>query len=86
MCEVERHIITKAVLVVTDGDNQDAVGSAQLCAEEMVGMEAVHALLESFRDENNEAAMHVDTSKTLNRQSALANIRHLCPAILMNAY
>ena len=40
-----RHIIAKAVLLITKADIQEAVGSLQLCAGEILGFEAaVHAV------------------------------------------
>ena len=91
--ETARRIIAKAILFVTRGDIQDAAGSLQLCAGQIAGAEAaVHATRESFLDDNTEAVLLVDASNAfnaLNRQSALRNIRLLCPSIattLINTY
>lgn len=72
---------------------QDAAGSLQLCAGQKSGIEAaVHAMNLSFRDDSSEGVLLVDTSNafnSLNRQTALRNIRVLCPSIataLINTY
>ena len=91
--ETARRIIAKAILFVTRGDIQDAAGSLQLCAGQIAGAEAaVHATRESFLDDNTEAVLLIDASNAfnaLNHQSALRNIRLLCPSItttLINTY
>ena len=88
-----RRIITKAVLLIIRDDIQDAAGSVQLCAGQLSGCEAaVHAVRESFAEDDTEAALFVDASNafnSINRMSALHNIRHLCPSfatILINCY
>ena len=84
---------SKAVLTVTRGDVQDAAGSVQLCAGQIVGVEAaVHAVQKSFRQDETEAALLVEASNafnSLNCDAALHNIRFLCPSIstiLINTY
>ena len=88
-----RRIITKSVLMVVRGNIQDAAGSLQLCAGQISGCEAaVHSVRENFQEESAEAALLVDASNafnSLNRMSALHNIRMLCPSIatiLINCY
>ncbi len=88
-----RRIVSKAILFVTRGDIQDAAGSLQLCAGQIAGAEAaVHATREFFSEEATEAVLLVDASNAfnnLNRQTALRNIRGLCPSIattLINTY
>ena len=91
--EIARRIIAKAVLSIIRGDIQDVAGTLQLCAGQISGTEAaVHAVRESFLREDTEAVLLVDASNafnTLNRQTALHNIRRLCPSlssILINCY
>ena len=93
ICETARRIISKAVLTVTKSDIQEAAGSLQLCAGQISGMEAaVHAIKESFQNEETEAVLLVDASNafnSLNREAALHNIRYLCPSlstIVINIY
>ena len=93
VCETARRIIAKAVLTVISGDIQDAAGSIQLCAGQMTGTEAaVHAMNLAFNSEEANAVLLVDASNafnSLNRQTALRNIRVLCPSIstiLINTY
>ena len=91
--EIPRRIIAKAVLSVTRGDVQDAVGSIQLCAGQIAGAEAaVHAVQECFHNDGTEATLLIDGNNafnSLNRDAALQNIRCLCPSIstmLINTY
>ena len=91
--DTARRIITKAVLVVVRGDIQDAAGSNQLCAGWLSGCEAaVHSVRECFLEDDTEAILLVDASNafnSINRMSALHNIRHLCLSItkiLTNCY
>lgn len=88
--DTARRIIAKSVLMVISGDIQDAAGTMQLCAGQISGIEAaVHA---AFKDESTEAVLLVDASNafnSLNRKTALHNIRNLCPTlstILINTY
>ena len=74
-------------------DIQDVAGSLQLCAGQIAGIEAaIHFMRESFQDESTEAVLLVDASNSfnsLNRETALHNIRHVCPAlatVLINTY
>ena len=93
ICETARRIISKAVLSVAKGDLQDSAGSLQLCAGQISGIEtAVHAMKETFLNDETEAVLLVDASNafnSLNREAALHNIQHLCPTlstILINIY
>ena len=65
----------------------------QLCTGQIAGIEAgVHAVHTLFQKEDTEAVLLVDASNAfnaLNRQTALHNIRRLCPALatsLINTY
>ena len=78
--------------MITRGDIQDAAFT-QLCAAQIAGCEAaVHSVRERFLENGTEAALLVDASyafNSLNRMSALHNVRHLCPSIatiLINTY
>ena len=91
--ETCRRIIGKAVLSVLGQDVLEAIGSVQLCAGQKGGCEAaVHALRTSFESDSTEAILLVDAKNafnSLNRQTALLNILHLCPSIarfLINSY
>ena len=83
--ETARRIIAKAVLSVIRGDVQNAAGALQLCAGQISGIKAaVHPVRESFQQEATEAVLLVDASNafnSLNRQTALHNIRRPCPSI-----
>ena len=85
VCETARRIITKATLSVTCGDIQEVAGSMQLCAGQPAGTEAVvHAMRESFHDDDIEAVLLVDATNAfnaLNRQVALRNVGQLCPSL-----
>ena len=91
--DTARRIIAKAILTVTKPDIQEAAGSIQLCAGQISGIEAaVHAVDSLFQQDDTEAILLVDASNafnSLNRLSALHNIRHLCPSLataLINTY
>ena len=93
ICETAQRIISKAVLLNTQTDLQDAIGPLQLCAGQIAGIKAaVHAMRTSFEDEDTDAVLLVDASNafnSLNKTVALHNIRHLCPSlatILINIY
>ena len=71
----------------------DAVGTTQLCAGQVVGIEAgVHAMRLLFEDKETDTILLVNASNTfnaLNRQVAFQNIQHTCPSIatvLINKY
>ena len=64
-----------------------------MCAGQIAGCEAaVHAIREHFQKSGTEAALLVDATNafnSLNRMTALHNVRHLCPSfstILINTY
>ena len=91
--DTARRIIAKAILTVTRLDIQEAAGSLQLCASQISGIEAaVHAADLLFKQEDTEAILLVDATNafnSLNRLSALHNIRRLCPSLataLINSY
>ena len=91
--DTARRIIAKAILMTIKCDVQEVAGSLQLCAGQIAGTEpAVHALRSSFDSENCEALPLVDASNafnSLNRQTALRNIRKQCPplaTVLINSY
>ena len=93
ICETVRRIVAKAVLTVTSDDIQDAAGSTQLCAGQTAGTEAaVHAMNLAFNSKEENAVLLVDASNafnSLNHQTALRNVRVLCPSIstiLINTY
>ena len=49
ICETVRRIISNAILSVTKGDIQDAVGTTQLCAGQIAGIEAgIHSVRDLF--------------------------------------
>ena len=76
VCEVARRIISKE-------DIQDAAGARQLCGGQIAGIEAaVHSVRKLFDDDKTEAILLVDASNafnSLNRATALMNIRKVCP-------
>ena len=93
VCETSRRIISKAIFYAIKDDIQDVAGSLQLCAGQIAGIEAaIHFMRESFHDESTEAVLLVDASNafnSVNREAALHNIRHVCPAlatVLINTY
>ena len=91
--DTARRIIAKAVLSIVQPDIQDAAGCQQMCGGQICGIEAaVHATRQAFGSENCETALLADATNainSLNCQTALQNIRHLCPpiaTILVNTY
>ena len=89
--ETVRRLVTKAVLHVLRHDILDSVGVHQLCAGQTGGVEsAIHTVQEIFKV--SEAALLVDASNafnSMNRATALANVRSLCPSLaklLINCY
>ncbi len=72
-------------LSIVKTDIQEATGCIQLCGGQISGIEAaVHTARTSFDSDNCEAMLLVDTTNafnSLNRQTALQNIRRLCPAL-----
>ena len=79
--DTARRIIAKAIL-----DIQKAASTLQLSGGQISGIEAaVHAVNSLFKQEETEAILLVDTSNafnSLNRLSALHNIRRLCPSLV----
>ena len=91
--ETMRRIIAKAILSITKHDVEDAVGSLQLCAGQVAGIEAgVHATRHLFESSSSDPALLIDASNafnSLNRQAALHNVQRICPSmatILINTY
>ena len=79
----------KAILGTISDDTQKAVGSVQLCAGQIAGIEAaIHAMSIACEDDGVEAAVLVDASNAfnnLNRKAALRNIHNICPALAVIA-
>ena len=91
--DTSRRIIAKAVLSILRPEIQDVAGLYQLCAGQSAGVEsAAHAVRDLFQNPATEAVIFVDAKNafnSLNRFSALHNIRSLCPPfanILINCY
>ena len=90
--ETSRRIMAKAALRIMRDDIQDAAGTVQLSAGQIARVEAaVHAVREKFQLDETEAVL-IDASNafnSLNRATALQNIRHICPplsTVLINTY
>lgn len=91
--ETVRRVIGKAAATVLRNDIQEAAGPLQVCAGHISGCEAaVHAMSQIYKSPNAEGMILVDATNafnSLNRESALRNIPHLCPPlakILANTY
>ena len=91
--ETVRRIIGKVIARVINNDIQEAAGPLQVCAGHLLGCEAtVHAMHQVFQTSSTEAVMLVDARNafnSLNRETTLRNIQHLCPPlakILINTY
>ena len=91
--EVARRIMGKAIATVIGNEIQEAAGPLQTCAGHLSGCEAaVHAMHQVFGDDNVKGVILVHATNAfncLNRQTALINIKHLCPAlskVLINTY
>ena len=91
--EVLRRIIGKSVITFLKPEIIESVGPLQLSAGQEGGCEAAcHAMREMFDDDDSEGVLLVDASNafnSLNRKTALLNIRHLCPTLsiyLINTY
>ena len=91
--EVPRRIIAKTILAVVRDDIQSAVGSLQLSAGQISGVEAaVYAVWESFQKEETKGVLLVDARNDFNCfncKVALHNICFICPpltTILINYY
>lgn len=73
--------MAKAILTVTRMDIQEAPGSIQLCAGQISGIECMlsaDSVCSFFQRDETEAILLVDASTAFN--SALCNIRRLCPS------
>ena len=93
MCEVPRRIVAKAILRLVHDDVEDACGFVQKCSGLLAGQEAaVHARQQLYEDKSVQGIFLVDAKNafnTLNREAALHNIQHVCPALavtLQNCY
>ena len=91
--KVARRIVAKAALCILRDDIQAVAGLRQLCAGQIVGVEAtVCAVRSSFDLDDTEGVLLVDASNafnSLNHAAALQNIHQLCPSfapILINTY
>ena len=91
--ETLRRLVGKAAVRAVRSDIQRACGSLQVCAGLESGCEAaVHAVRESFEEDETEAALLIDASNAFNsvkRECTLKNIAVLCPAFyifLVNTY
>ncbi len=91
--EIVRRIMAKAVNKVLRIDIQLATGSLQTCAGIEGGIEAtIHAMARAYNDDDSEGLLLVDADNafnSLNRLTALQNIKSLCPpfyTFLNNAY
>ena len=75
----------RRIISIVSSDIQGVTGTQQLGGGQISGVEAaIHATRSSFKSEESEAILLVDTTNALNRQVALQNIRHLCPTIATN--
>ena len=83
--EACRRIIAKTILNVIGPDVMEAAGPLQLCAGQDAGCEAaVHSIHQLYLEYDTEALLLVDAENafnSLNRETALRNILHLCPSI-----
>ena len=81
--DMARPIVAKAILMTLKDDILDVAGTLQLCAGQMAGCEAaIHAVRHTYNRQECEAVLLVDATNafnSLNRQTALRNIRTLCP-------
>ena len=91
--EVLRRIMGKAVVMLLKPDILDSVGPLQLSAGQEGGCEAAcHAMSDIFEEEACQGVLLIDATNafnSLNRTTALLNIRHTCPEFsvyLINTY
>ena len=91
--DTSRRIIAKAILTIIQPDIQEVAGLYQLCTGQKAGVEsAAHAAHKLFESDETEAILLVDAENafnSINRYSALHNIRIQCPSfanILINCY
>jgi len=91
--EVIRRIIGKAVIQCVNNDILSAAGNTQLCCGQVAGIDhSIHSLRARFEKEECEGLLLIDAKNafnSLNRQTALQNIKVICPSlhiILNNSY
>ena len=91
--EAIRRIVGKTVMLYLKPDMVQAAGPLQTCSGSPGGIEAaIHAMSESFQDENTEAMILVDAENafnSLNRHASLINTGVICPEFskyLVNTY
>jgi hypothetical protein len=91
--EVLRRIMGKAVVMLLKPEILDTVGPLQLSAGQEGGCEAAcHAMADIFEEDDCQGVLLVDATNaynSLNRTTALLNIRHTCPEFatyLINTY
>ena len=91
--ETHRRIIARALLSTFKDDILMVAGPIQLCAGQESGCDAaVHVMQKLFNSPEVEAVLLFNATNALNsinRQTALSNIQHICPVIstiLINTY
>ena len=91
--EVIRRIVGKVIMLYLKPEMIHAAGPLQTCAGSPGGIEAaIHAMTESFQDNNAEAMILVDAENafnSLNRHASLINMGVICPEFskyLVNTY
>ena len=88
--EVLRRILGKVFMNAVRGDVEEACGSIQVCVGQAGGCEAVvHAMRETFQEEETEALLLIDAKNAFNslrRVAMLAIIKRLCPVAHVYAY
>ena len=91
--ETVRRIIGKSIATALASEIQQAAGPLQMCAGHLSGCEAaVHLIHNVFQSSISEGVILVDACNafnSINRETALRNIQHLCPPIakiLINTY
>ena len=91
--ETLRRIVGKTITRVLKKDIQQSCGTLQTCTGIQSGIEgAIHAVKDTFDEDETEAVMLVDADNAfnrLNRKVALHNIKSLCPKLhqyIQNSY
>ena len=83
--EVLRRIIGKCIMEIVKDDVRTAAGNLQVCAGHQAGGEAaIHAMRETYEQEECEAVLLVDASNafnSINRKATLHNIKIKCPSL-----
>ena len=81
--DTARRVIAKSILMIMRDDILDVTGTLQLCAGQIAGCEAaIHTVRHIFNSDECEALLLVDATNAfncLNRQTALRNIKTMCP-------